>query len=277
MTLLLMFPAMPTSRASAPIRARIVALALLLAAGQTQAGAPTLAWKLVASHPHDATDFTQGLVWSEGRLFESAGQYGASRVTEKDLSSGKTLRSTALPDQEFGEGLALHQGLLWQLTWREGLAHVYDLALQPQKRIRYDGEGWGLASNGQQLVVSDGSAHLYFVDAGADALSLQPQRTIVVHDGARAIAMLNELEWVDGVIYANVWMSDRIARIDLVTGQVTGWIDLAVLKQKTGITPADEARGAVLNGVAWRSDKKHLLVTGKYWPKLFEIRLLPVR
>lgn len=238
-----------------------------------QAAAPTLPWKLVATHPHDAKGFTQGLLWHEGRLFESDGQYGHSQIAEKKLSTGETLKATVLPANHFGEGVALHAGTLWQLTWREGVLHHYDLALQRLGTLRYGGEGWGITSDGHALIISNGSATLSWIDPIKPAVL----RTLEVREGSTPITRLNELEWVDGVIYANVWMSDRIARIDPVTGQVTGWIDLAVLKQKTGITPADEARGAVLNGVAWRSDKKHLLVTGKYWPKLFEIRLLPVR
>lgn len=236
-----------------------------------QAGAPTLKWQLVASHPHDAADFTQGLVWSEGRLFESAGQYGASRVAEKELTSGKTLRSTPLPGTEFGEGLALIRGQLWQLTWREGLARVYDLNLQPQKHLRYGGEGWGLASDGEHLIISNGSSHLYFVDPE----TFQLRRSVEVRDDDQPVTLLNELEWAQGAIYANVWLTDRVARIDPATGQVTGWLDFSPLKRKAGITRQREAEGAVLNGLAWRADRQRMLVTGKWWPKLFEVQLQP--
>lgn len=263
---------MPNTRSASPrIGARIVALALLFSAAAAHAGAPTLKWKLVASHPHDARDFTQGLVWSEGRLFESAGQYGASRVAEKELVSGKTLRSTALPGNEFGEGLALIAGELWQLTWKEGVAHVYDLALNPVRRFSYRGEGWGLASDGQQLIVSDGSANLYFVDPQ----TFRPTRRIEVRDGDQPVGLLNELEWVEGVIYANVWLTDRVARIDPASGAVTGWLDFTALKRRAGVSAQQEAEGAVLNGLAWRADQKRMLVTGKQWPKLFEVQLQP--
>jgi len=213
-----------------------------------QAGAPTLKWHLVASHPHDAADFTQGLVWSEGRLFESAGQYGASRIAEKELTSGKTLRSTPLPGTEFGEGLALIRGQLWQLTWREGLA-----------------------SDGEHLIISNGSSHLYFVDPE----TFQLRRSVEVRDDDQPVTLLNELEWAQGAIYANVWLTDRVARIDPATGQVTGWLDFAALKRKAGITRQREAEGAVLNGLAWRADRQRMLVTGKWWPKLFEVQLQP--
>lgn len=253
--------------------ARIVAAGLLAAPLLAPAAAPTLPWQLVATHPHDARGFTQGLLWHAGRLFESDGQYGRSQIAEKQLTTGDTLKVTALPATHFGEGLALHAGALWQLTWREGVLHHYDLALQRLGTLRYGGEGWGITSDGGALIISNGSATLTWVDpAGPGVL-----RRVEVRDGDTPITRLNELEWVDGVLYANVWMSDRIARIDPSTGQVTGWLDLAPLKQKAGITAADEARGAVLNGVAWRSDKQRLLVTGKYWPKLFEIKLLPMR
>jgi len=230
-----------------------------------------LGWTLVAEYPHDASGFTQGLVWHEGRLFVSDGQYGASRVSEQVLSSGKLLKATPLPARHFGEGLALLGDSLWQLTWREGVLHRYDLALQPTGSLRYGGEGWGLTSDGSVLIVSNGSATLSWFDP----LAPRVLRTVEVRDGETAITRLNELEWVDGVIYANVWMTDRIARIDPASGRVTGWLDLAALKKKAGITPADEARGAVLNGIAWRSDRQRLLVTGKYWPSIFELQLKP--
>ncbi|MES2883417.1 MAG: glutaminyl-peptide cyclotransferase [Pseudomonadota bacterium] len=246
---------------------------MALLATAAHAEAPTLRWKIVAEYPRDATGFTQGLLWHEGRLFESDGQYGASQVTEKKLKTGKTLKATPLAATEFGEGLALHAGALWQLTWREGVLYRYDLDLQRTGGLRYGGEGWGLASDGNALIVSNGSAVLTWVDPEGPSVL----RRLEVKDGDTAIAKLNELEWVAGTLYANVWMTDRIARIDPDTGTVSGWLDLAALKKKAGITAADEARGAVLNGIAYRTDNKHLLVTGKYWPKIYEIKLLPVR
>ncbi len=255
--------------------ARIVAAGLLCTFTNVHAkapqGAPTLRWKIVAEYPHDASSFTQGLLWHEGRLFESDGQYGASQVAEKELATGKKLNATAIPANEFGEGLALHSGSLWQLTWREGVLHRYDLALNPTGGLRYGGEGWGLTSDGSALIVSNGSSTLIWVDpAGPSVL-----RKVEVLDGNTAITKLNELEWVDGVVYANVWMTDRIARIDPATGKVTGWLDMAELKKKAGITPEREAEGAVLNGIAYRADNQHLLITGKWWPKIYEIQLLP--
>ena len=251
--------------------ARIVAACLLTTAAHAEA--PTLRWKIVAEYPHDVSGFTQGLLWHEGRLFESDGQYGASQIAEKKLKTGETIQSTPLPAEQFGEGLALHAGALWQLTWREGLLHRYDLDLKRTGGLRYGGEGWGLTSDGRALIVSNGSATLTWVDPEGPSVL----RKLEVKDGGTAIARLNELEWVEGRLYANVWLTDRIARIDPETGAVNAWLDLAALKKKAGITAADEARGAVLNGIAWRADKKHLLITGKYWPKVYEIKLLPTR
>lgn len=250
--------------------ARIVTAALLVTAAAAQAAAPTLRWKIVAEYPHDVRGFTQGLLWHEGRLFVSDGQYGASQIAEKNLLTGETLRATPLAANEFGEGLALLGDALWQLTWREGIAYRYDLTLKPTGSLRYGGEGWGLTSDGSALIVSNGSPTLTWVDPNGPTVL----RSIEVKDGGTAISRLNELEWVEGAIYANVWMTDRIARIDPATGKVTGWLDLAALKKKAGITAEQELRGAVLNGVAYRSDNKHLLVTGKYWPTIYEIKLL---
>ncbi len=235
--------------------------------------APTLRWKIVAEYPHDASGFTQGLLWHEGRLFQSDGQYGASQVAEKNLATGETLKATALPPNHFGEGLALHGGALWQLTWREGVLHRYNLDLTPAGSLRYGGEGWGLTSDGSALIVSNGTATLTWIDPAVPSVL----RQIEVREGDKPVPQLNELEWIEGAIYANVWMSDRIARIDPSTGQVTGWLDLTALKRKAGISAEQELRGAVLNGIAWRADKKRLLVTGKYWPKLYEVKLVPLR
>lgn len=248
----------------------IVAVGLALTALSVSAKAPLLRWQLVAEYPRDANGFTQGLLWHEGRLFESDGQYGASQVAEKNLETGKTLNATALPAHEFGEGLAAHDGSLWQLTWREGQLHRYDLKLRRLGGLRYGGEGWGITSDGQALIVSNGSAALRWLDpAGPSVL-----RSISVFDGNQPITRLNELEWVDGLLYANVWLTDRVAQINPENGQVTGWLDFAKLKARAGISREQEAEGAVLNGIAYRPETRTLLVTGKRWPKIFEVRLL---
>lgn len=254
--------------------ARIVAIGLCLAAGSAQAEAPLMRWKIVKEYPHDSVGFTQGLVWSDGRLFESDGQYGQSRVAEKRLKDGAVLASTANPASEFGEGLALLGDSLWQLTWREGVLHRYNLKLEVVGALHYGGEGWGLASDGHALILSNGSATLSWIDPFVPMVI----RSLDVRDGDTPVTRLNELEWVGGLIgegvYANVWLTDRIARIDPASGQVLNWLDFSSLKAKAGITPEQEAHGAVLNGIAWKKETDTLLVTGKYWPKIYEIRLL---
>ncbi len=235
-----------------------------------RAKAPLLSWTLVAEYPHSAGDFTQGLVWHQGRLFESDGQYGASRVTEKVLSTGKVRRATAQSTSQFGEGLALLDGALWQLTWREGVINRYDLQLKPSGGFCIGAELWGAASDGKQLILSDGSSNLYWTQLAPFVVT----RQVTVRDGDTPVERLNELEWVNGAVFANIWLTDRIARIDPVTGAVTGWLDLAALKQQAGISRQREAEGAVLNGIAYRPETGTLLITGKWWPKLFEIRLL---
>lgn len=260
---------MPNTRSTSPrIGARIVALALWLAPALA-AAAPLLPWTLAAEYPHETGDFTQGLVWGEGRMFESTGQYGESRLAEKRLKDGRTLRSRKLPRTEFGEGLALLRGELWQLTWRDGRVYVYGLDLRPRRQFETADEGWGLASDGRELVRSDGSATLRFVDPK----DFNTRRTVAVRDGDRAVTMLNELEWFGGAIYANVWLTDRVARIDPASGAVTGWLDFGALVEKAGITDSQRANGAVLNGLAWRDDTRQLLVTGKRWPRLYAVTL----
>lgn len=235
--------------------------------------APLLPWRLDAEYPHDTGDFTQGLVWDAGRMFESTGQYGESRLAEKRLADGRTLRSRALGRREFGEGLALLRGELWQLTWQNGRVHVYGLDLAPRRHYAITGEGWGLASDGRdELVRSDGSAVLRFVDPK----DFRTRRAITVRDGDAPVTMLNELEWFGGAIYANVWLTERVARIDPASGAVTGWLDFGALVAKAGLGASQRAAGDVLNGLAWREDTRQLLVTGKRWPRLYAVTLEPV-
>jgi glutamine cyclotransferase len=199
-----------------------------------------------------------------GRILESTGQYGASSLREVDIESGKVLRSVSLGREEFGEGLALAGGRLFQLTWRSGVALVWD----PAKLTRIgehglEGEGWGLTFDGSELVQSDGTARLTF----RDPTTFAPKRTIQVTRAGVPQFYLNELEWIDGALWANVWMSDEIVRIDR-NGEVTGVLDAAGL-----LTTEEAARADVLNGIAWDSAKKRLYLTGKYWPKLFALEL----
>lgn len=229
-----------------------------------EAGAPVVAVEQVRSYPHDSTAFTQGLVWSDGRLFESTGRYGQSSIRRVDLETGAVLQRTALGPQYFAEGLAAVGDSLYQLTWKEGVAFIWDPeTLRQIEQVVYSGEGWGLTSDGQRLIVSDGSSYLTFVDPE----TFQVDTTLRVTDAGRPVDQLNELEWVRGEVWANVWHTQRIARIDPATGRVKGWLDLSAL-----IPPVADPE-AVLNGIAYDEQANRLLVTGKLWPALYEIRI----
>lgn len=226
--------------------------------------APVAAVEQVRSYPHDSTAFTQGLVWRNGRLYESTGRYGQSSLRIVELETGRVLQQASLGQQYFAEGLTAVGDTLYQLTWREGVAFLWDAAtLRQIGQVQYSGEGWGLASDGRRLVVSDGSSYLTFVDP----TTFQVDTTLRVTDGGRPVDQLNELEWVKGEIWANVWHTQRIARIDPQTGRVKGFLDLSPL-----IPPVSDPE-AVLNGIAYDEAADRLLVTGKLWPALFEIRV----
>ncbi len=242
---------------------------LLAADGRASPAVAThYGFRVVASHPHDPAAFTQGLLFSGGRLFESTGGYGESSVRIVQIESGRVLRHRRLPANRFGEGLALVEDRLLQLTWRAGIGHVWDATtLAPLAEFHYSGEGWGLAFHAGHLVLSDGSADLRFLDPNSFAV----RRTIRVRDENGPVPKLNELEMVEGNLYANVWQTDRIAIIDPDTGQVRSWLDLA------GILPLVFQRPDTgeLNGIAYDAAKRRLFVTGKRWPRLFEIELVP--
>lgn len=225
-------------------------------------------FEVLHSWPHDPMAFTQGLVYRAGTLYESTGGNGESSLREVELETGRVLRQHDLSEEYFGEGLALLGGKLYQLTWRSHVGFIYDAAtFQPLGQFSYVGEGWGLTDNGTSLILSDGTSTLRFLDP----TTLTVQRTVTVTDEGREVPRLNELEYVKGEVYANVWREDLIARIDPATGHVTGWINL------TGLLPPEERTGNedVLNGIAYDAANDRLLVTGKRWPKLFQIRLVP--
>jgi glutaminyl-peptide cyclotransferase len=221
--------------------------------------------EIVAVRPHDPGAFTQGLVWADGRLFESVGQYGKSALREVDPDSGKVLREVRLPDGEFGEGLALVGDRLLQMTWQEGRLHVWSRRdFTPLETLGYGGEGWGLAWDGARLAQTDGSTYIRFRDP---ATFRELSRVRVMRDD-RPVAYLNELEWAGGWLYANVWESDEILRIDPASGRVVEAFDASNL-----LTEAERGSADVLNGIAWDPRRHLFLVTGKLWPKLFEVRL----
>ena len=227
--------------------------------------APVQSYKVVATFPHDTTAFTQGLVFADGELYESTGLAGESTLRRVDITTGKTLQRIEVPKQYFAEGLALVGDELLQLTWQHRRGFVYDRKTFQQKRtFTYNTEGWGIAYDGtSRLVMSDGSDTLSFLDPKTLSLT----KTLRVQDAGRAIGNLNELEWIEGEIWANVWQTDRIARISPNTGEVTAWIDLASLYPRAQrLPPADE-----LNGIAYDKVTRRIFITGKKWPRLYQI------
>ncbi|OJH35385.1 glutaminyl-peptide cyclotransferase [Cystobacter ferrugineus] len=229
---------------------------------------PVAGFEIVQSWPHDPSAFTQGLVFRQGRLYEGTGQLGRSSLREVELETGVVLRQIRLEPQYFGEGIALRGNRLYQLTWRSQEGFVYDATtFERVGRFTYSTEGWGLTEDGESLIMSDGTNTLRFLDPDTFAV----RRTVKVLDAGREISQLNELEYVRGEVYANVWMTDLIARIDPATGRVKGWIDLS------GLLPREERTGNedVLNGIAYDAAGDRLFVTGKLWPKLFQIRVVP--
>ncbi len=231
---------------------------------------PIYTYEIVKTYPHDPKSFTQGLVFDNGIFYESAGlnaaHSGHSTLRKVEVTTGKVLKLVDVPEPYFAEGLALFDGKLFQLTWQHQKGFIYDRdTFAPQGEFKYNGEGWGLTHDGKSLILSDGSHQLRFLDP----TTFQEQRRISVYDRDGRVDELNELEYVKGEIFANIWQEDRIARIDPKDGKVIGWIDLRDLLK-------DEDRSAetdVLNGIAYDAAQDHLYVTGKKWPKLFEIRL----
>jgi glutaminyl-peptide cyclotransferase len=225
-------------------------------------------YRVVHVFPHDPNAFTQGLIFTNGHLYESTGRNGRSTLRMNDLETGRVLQSVPLDNKYFGEGLTEWNGTLIQLTWLAHTALVYDrFSFRLLRTLDYKGEGWGLTQDGKNIILSDGTATLRFLDPQ----TFREMRHIVVKDHGVQITELNELEFVHGEIYANVWHTDRIARIAPTTGQILGWIDLS------GLLPAGEHSDdeAVLNGIAWDAAHDRLFVTGKLWPKLFEIQVVP--
>jgi glutamine cyclotransferase len=223
----------------------------------------------VVNHwPHDPSAFTEGLVFDGGTLYESTGLNGESTLRKVDLQTGQVVDSLTLPAEDFGEGLTLFDGKLIQLTWQSHTGFVYDRACFCQVgSFMYDGEGWGLTHDDRSLIMSDGTDQIRFLDPQTFAVV----RTIRVLNHGWPLTNLNELEYIDGEIYANVWQTDQIVRIDPASGAILGWIDL------TGLLPyADRGPGVdVLNGIAYDATTDRLFVTGKDWPELFQIALVP--
>jgi glutaminyl-peptide cyclotransferase len=229
---------------------------------------PQYGYQVVRVYHHDRTAFTQGLEFRAGFLYEGTGLEGRATLRRVKLETGEVLQQVSLPPEYFGEGITVVNQQIIQLTWRSQIGFVYDQAsFRRLRSFNYAGEGWGLANDGSQIYMSDGSAQIRCWDAA----SLQEKRRYTVRESGRPVSLLNELECVRGEIYANVWQSDRIARISPADGRVLGWIDLSGL-----LGAADRTEQVdVLNGIAYDALGDRLFVTGKLWPKLFEIKVVP--
>jgi glutamine cyclotransferase len=228
---------------------------------------PTCTYTVVRAYPHDREAFTQGLVYlGDGELIEGTGLNGRSSLRRVRLETGEVLQHYDLSSEYFGEGVAVLGERVYQLTWRSGVGFVYGLdTFALQRTFNYPTEGWGLTHDGQRLIMSDGTDALYFLDPA----TLAATGSLRVRDGEAPVTQLNELEYVNGWVYANVWQTDRVAKIDPATGRVAAWLDLSgLLSAEDRAQPVD-----VLNGLAYDAATERLFVTGKLWPKLFEIRL----
>lgn len=241
-------------------------ISFLVALSVVQAATPEYGYRVVHVYPHDHNAFTQGLEFRGGFLYEGTGLEGRSVLRKEKLETGQVLQEIHISPQLFGEGITVIDQHILELTWKAEAGFVYDQnSFRQLRAFHYPGEGWGLTNDGTNVYMSDGSAQIRVWDPG----TLQEKRRITVHDGLKQIDQLNELEWVRGEIYANVWQTDKIVRISPVDGKVLGWIDL------TGILPPADRDGVdVLNGIAYDSLGDRLFVTGKLWPKLFEIKLV---
>jgi glutaminyl-peptide cyclotransferase len=229
---------------------------------------PVDGYRIVKEYPHDPAAFTQGLLYLDGKLYESTGLNRQSTVREVRLEDGKVLRSVSIPPQYFGEGLVNWGPDLLSLTWTDGIGFRWNRAdFKPKGSFRYSGEGWGLTQDGRQIIMSDGTSNLRFFDPA----TMKEKKRLAVTFKGQPVERLNELEWVKGEIFANIWMGRQIARIDPKSGAVKGWIDLAQLAVENSNGDPD----AVLNGIAYDAKGDRLFVTGKNWAKLFEIDIVP--
>lgn len=224
---------------------------------------------IVNTYPHSTSAFTEGLIFSEGYLYESTGLNGQSSLRRVDLTTGDVLKEYNLPSQYFGEGITIFNNTIIQLTWQSHIGFIYDKnTFALLGNFTYPTEGWGLTFDGKQLIMSDGTDNLYFLNP----TTFQRTGQVQVHDGKEQITQINELEYINGQVYANIWQTNKIAIINPQTGQVTGWINLTGLPAETAV---NSNPNAVLNGIAYDQQNNRLFVTGKDWPSLYQINLLP--
>lgn len=233
------------------------------------AALPMFSYSILKTYPHDPTAFTQGLQYVDGVFYEGTGLNGQSSIRKVKLETGEVLERRPLGQEHFGEGITLFKDTLYQLTWKSGLALTYDgRTFKPQRSFSYRGEGWGLTHDGTNLIMSDGTDELRFLDP----MTFKERRRVKVTAVGKPVRELNELEFVKGEIFANVWQTDYVARIDPMSGVVRAWIDLRGL-----LSPRERATTDVLNGIAYDAVGDRLFVTGKLWPKLYHIALRPTR
>ncbi len=256
---------------STPAPEQVIVSPVSPAATPTSAVAQKYTYTVVNTYPHDRAAFTQGLVFDEaGQLYEGTGLYGKSSLRKVDLQTGDALQQSNLAPNRFGEGITIWGDKIIQLTWKSGAGYVYDKeSFELLRQFHYPTEGWGITRDDEKLIMSDGSSTLYFWDPE----TLAEIGRVTVFDENGPVIRLNELEYVNGEVWANVWQTSRIARINPQTGRVTGWIDMRGL-----LTAADRSQPVdVLNGIVFNAQTGQLFVTGKLWPKLFEIEVIPVK
>jgi glutaminyl-peptide cyclotransferase len=254
----------PTRRRRSTV---ILALLTALSMASSALAAPVAGYKVVAKYPHSTESYTEGFFYLDGLFYEGTGLKGHSEVMAIQPETGKPLQTLDLPPQYFGEGIINWGPNLYEWTWQSHICFVYDrFTLRLIKQFTYTGEGWGMTRTAKEIITSDGTATLRFRDPN----TFQETRHIVVKDGSKAIDQLNELEYIKGEIYANIWHEDRIVRISPKDGHVIGWIDL------TGLLPDNLKvnNEAVLNGIAYDARHDRLFVTGKQWPTIFEIKVV---
>lgn len=226
---------------------------------------PEYTYQVIKKYPHDPTAFTQGLVVHEGVFYEGTGLYGESSLRIIQLTTGEITQSISLPDEYFGEGVTILNSRIYQVTWRQNIGFIYTLNLEQTGNFTLTGEGWGLTTDGEYLILSDGTSTLSFIDPE----TLTTSHTVTVTFDEKQVTKINELEYIDDMVYANIWQTDMIAIIEPETGIVASWIDLTGLSDELDTKDSID----VLNGIAYYNEK--LYVTGKRWPNLFEIKLVP--